>query len=139
MRYMIDSNILVFIAMDRDSLTREVDDILFDYGNRIYIPAKCVEELMYLQLSGKISVKRWKSPEDILRTVDEFNIGIKHTADEHLWTLARLPLFPQHKDPTDRVIIAQSITEKIPMISSDKQFPLYRRHGLDLVFNKRGR
>ena len=137
MRYMIDSNILIFIAMDRELLTREVDDILNDYSNLIYIPAKCIEELMYLQLSGKIRVKRWKSPEDILRTVDEFSIGIKHTSDEHLWTLARLPLFPQHKDPTDRVIIAQSITEKIPMISSDKQFPLYRRHGLSLVFNER--
>jgi len=137
MRYMIDSNILFFMVKDTDSLTREAKGILYDYSNLIYIPAKCVEELMYLQQSGKISVKRWKSPEDILRTVDEWNIGIKHTGDEHLWTLARLPLFPQHKDPTDRIIIAQAITEKIPMISSDEKFPLYRRYGLDFIFNKR--
>jgi len=137
MRYMIDSNILFFMVKDTDSLTREVDNIINDERNLIYIPAKCVEELMYLQLSNKISVKRWKSPEDVLRTIDELNFGIKYIAKEHLWTLAGLPLFKEHKDPTDRVIIAQSITEKIPMISSDTQFPLYKRYGLDLVFNKR--
>jgi len=137
MRYMIDSNILIFIATDRDSLTMEVGNILKDDRNLIYIPAKCVEELIYLQLRNKISVKWWKSPEDVLRTIDELNFGIKSVAKEHLWTLARLPFFPEHKDPTDRVIIAQSITEKIPMISSDTQFPLYKRYGLDLVFNKR--
>jgi PIN domain nuclease of toxin-antitoxin system len=137
MRYLIDSHILVFYWTDAAELTADVKDILDDYANRIYIPAKCVEELMYLQQSGKINTKRWKSPEDILRTVNDWGVGIKHTADEHLWTLARLPLLPEHKDPTDRVIIAQAITEKIPIISSDRKFPLYKRYGLELVFNER--
>jgi PIN domain nuclease of toxin-antitoxin system len=137
MRYLIDSNILVFYWTDITELTTEVKDILDDYANRIYIPAKCVEELMYLQQCGKINTKRWKSPEDILRTIDEWGVEIKHTANEHLRTLARLPLFPEHKDPTDRVIIAQAITEKIPMISSDRKFPMYIKYGLELVFNDR--
>jgi len=137
MRYIIDSNILIFMVMDTDELTNEVDNILNDYGNRIYIPSKCVEELIYLQQSGKINLKRWKSAEDILRTIDEWNIGIKHTGDEHLWTLAKLPLFPDHKDQTDRIAIAQAITEKTPLISSDRKFHDYRRYGLDFVFNKR--
>jgi PIN domain nuclease of toxin-antitoxin system len=136
---MTDSNILIFYLTDTGELTREVMDILEDSGNRIYIPAKCVEELMYLHVSGRIRVKQWRFAEDIIDYIKEADIGIKYVAEEHLRTLAKLPLFPQHKDPTDRVIIAQSITEKIPMISSDKQFPLYRRHGLDLVFNPRGR
>jgi len=48
-----------------------------------------------------------------------------------------LPLLPDHKDPTDRIAIAQAITEKIPLISSDRKFHDYRRYGLDFVFNKR--
>jgi PIN domain nuclease of toxin-antitoxin system len=42
-----------------------------------------------------------------------------------------------HRDPTDRIAIAQAIEEKIPIISSDRQFHDYKRSGLDLVFNKR--
>jgi len=91
---------------------------------------------MYLQLRGRISIAQWKSPKDVLHTIDELGFTIKHTANEHLRTLAHLPFFPEHKDPTDRVIIAQAITEKIPMISSDRKFPLYKRCGLELVFNK---
>jgi len=138
MRYLIDSNILIFYVMDPDELTREVDDILNDHGNRIYIPSRCVEELIHLRQSGKITAKIWKSAEDIVHTItDEFGFDVKTVAKEHLLTLSRLPLLPDHKDPTDRIAIAQAITEKIPLISSDRKFHDYRRYGLDFVFNKR--
>jgi len=137
MRYLIDSNILYFIVGHKNDLTFEVKDILGDYGNRIYIPSKCVEELVYLQQSGKINIKQWKSAKDILNSIDELGYGIKHTANEHLLTLVELPLFPDHKDPTDRIIIAQAITEKIPIISSDRKFHDYKRYGLNFVFNRR--
>jgi len=136
MRYFIDSNILFFYASDPDQLTAEVKDILKDYGNRIYVPSKCVEELIYLQQSKKI--RQWKSAEAIIDfIVDELDFGIKTAGEEHLRTLARLPLFPDHKDPTDRIIVAQAITEKTALISSDRKFPLYVPYGLKFVFNKR--
>jgi PIN domain nuclease of toxin-antitoxin system len=137
MRYLIDTNILIFYVVDPGELTQEVEDILEDHNNRIYIPSRCVEELVHLRQSGKITAKMWKSAEDIVRSItDEFDFGIKYVAREHLLTLARLPLLPDHKDPTDRIAIAQAITEKTPLISSDREFPRYRRFGLDLVFNK---
>jgi len=139
MRYLIDSNILILNIVDDDQLTAEVKDILDDYGNRIYISSKCVEELIYLQQAEKIRIKRWKSADDIVDDIKGLDIGIKYVAEEHLRTLARLPLFPDHRDQTDRIAIAQAITEKIPIISSDRKFQDYRRSGLDLVFNKRGR
>jgi len=137
MRYLIDSNILYFIVNNKDELTSEVQDILDDFGNRVYIPSKCVEELIYLQQSSKINVRQWKSAKDIINDISELDIGIKYVAEEHLLTLAELPLFPDHKDQTDRIIIAQAITEKIPIISSDRKFHDYRRYGLNFVFNRR--
>jgi len=138
MRYLIDTHILFFYVVNRDELTREVEDIFEDYNNQIYIPSRCVEELIQLWQSERIAVKRWKSAEDIVHSItDEFGFGIKYVAKEHLLTLARLPLLPDHKDPTDRIAIAQAITEKTPLISSDREFPRYKRFGLDLVFNRR--
>ena len=52
-------------------------------------------------------------------------------------TYAGLETVTDHKDPNDHMIIAQSISDKIPVISSDKKFKLYENHGLQLVFNKR--
>jgi len=45
-------------------------------------------------------------------------------------------LMEGHNDPSDRLIIAQALTEKIPVISSDAKFPKYRKMGLDLVVNR---
>jgi PIN domain nuclease of toxin-antitoxin system len=138
MRYLIDSNIMLFYIAAPEQITAEVMDILKDYSNRIYVPAKCVEELIYLRQSERVDIKRWKSADDILDFItDELGFGVKYIAEEHLRTLARLPLFPGHKDPTDRIIIAQAITEKTPIISSDRKFHNYRRYGLKFVFNKR--
>jgi len=138
MRYLIDSNILIFYMANDDRLSAHARDILKDYGNRIYVPSKCVEELVYLRQSERIEIKLWKSADDIIDFITgDLNFGIKYIAEEHLRMLARLPLFPDHKDPTDRIIVAQAITEKIPIISSDRKFHNYVNHGLDFVFNKR--
>jgi PIN domain nuclease of toxin-antitoxin system len=125
--------------MDPDELTAEVKDILGDCGNQINVPSRCVEEMIHLQQIGKIKfIKQWKSAEDIIDfIISELNFGIKHTGNEHLRTLARLPFFSDHRDPTDRIAIAQAITEKTALISSDRKFHDYRKYGLDFVFNKR--
>jgi len=137
MRYLIDTNILYFYMTDIDELTAEVKDILSDHGNLLYMPFKSVEELVYMVQSGRIRLKQCKSAEDVISFIGDTNIEIKYPKREHVLTLARLPIFPDHKDPADRVIIAQAITEKIPLISSDRKFHYYIKYGLNFVFNKR--
>ena len=41
----------------------------------------------------------------------------------------------EHKDPFDHIIIAQAITHKMTLVSSDTKFPYYRKQGLKLVEN----
>jgi len=137
-RYLIDTNILIYRATDEDMLTAEVRAILAEQANRIYVPSKCVEELIYLVQSGRVVDNRWKSAKDVVDSIiNDLQFEIKYVAEEHLRTLAGLQLFPDHKDPTDRIIIAQAITEKTPLVSSDRKFNDYRQVGLKFVFNKR--
>lgn len=42
-----------------------------------------------------------------------------------------------HKDPSDHVIIAHALTERLTLISSDRRFAFYRGQGLDLIWNER--
>jgi len=138
-RYYIDSNIVCFIADEKMSeLTAEVRDIIDNLGILKFVPSKCVEELIYLQQAGKIKIKNWKSAEDIVGYIEEeLSYDIVYVNKNHLRKLAELPLFPDHKDQTDRIIIAQSIVDRIPIISSDEKFHDYRRSRLEFVFNKR--
>lgn len=58
--------------------------------------------------------------------------------EEHMRTYARLQLNKamDHKDPSDHVIISHAITERIPLISSDRKFDFYRNQGLDFIKNE---
>ena len=60
---------------------------------------------------------------------------VKFVTKEHLYTMTALELFKEHNDPSDRLIIAQAITESIPLISSDKVFKKYKSMGLNLILN----
>ena len=136
-RYYIDSNIVYFRAADKSQLTAKVRDIIEDLGALKYVPSKCVEELIYLTQSGKIRVKEWKSAEDIVEYIEKELSGIVYVNRNHLRKLAELPLFPDHKDQTDRIIIAQAIADRIPIISSDEKFHDYKRSKLNFIFNER--
>ncbi len=90
MRYLIDTNIFIYMMVEPDKLSSDVDAILRDYDNVFYMSTKM--------------------------TLNEAQ---------------------GHKDPSDHIIIAQALTEKLPLISSDSRFEFYRSQGLDLVFNKK--
>jgi PIN domain nuclease of toxin-antitoxin system len=122
---------------DYERLTKKVRYIIGDYGNLVYMSSESVKEIMHLLQSGKITVKQWKTAENVVDFITkDTSFEIKYPKEEHLRTLAKLPLFSDHRDPSDRVIIAQAITEKIPLVSSDKKFSLYKNYGLDFIFNE---
>ena len=70
-------------------------------------------------------------------TIDRLGIDIVPVNRLHLLQYAALEAVAGHKDPNDHIIIAQAISDKIPMISSDRMFKEYVRQGLEFVFNKR--
>ena len=55
----------------------------------------------------------------------------------HLQLYSELPMQPDHRDPNDRMIIAQAISDRVNLVSSDRKFARYERYGLKFIFNKR--
>lgn len=78
----------------------------------------------------KASVAAFKALEQIGVTFVPFN-------EKHIKEMIDLPLYDDHRDPNDRMVIAQSISDRIPLISSDRKFSRYERYGLDFIFNDR--
>jgi PIN domain nuclease of toxin-antitoxin system len=136
---MIDTNILVFYASgDFGSLSKDVLSLLDGWENVIYVSSESVKEAIHLFQNNRISPERWKTAEDIFHYIeDDLGYIIKYVKKEHLRTLAKLDPVAGHNDPSDRLIIAQAITERIPLISSDRKFEHYRKQNLDFVFNPR--
>ena len=140
MRYMIDTNIFVFLVNDLSQLSKDVESIIQDYSNTLHISAESVKELIVAYNNKRLFTNKWKSAEEMVAAIeDEYYVKILPLGKEHMNTYSRLSInsIDDHKDPSDHVIISHAITNKLPLISSDQRFPYYTEQGLDLIFNKR--
>ena len=138
MRYLLDTNIFVFLSLDPDSLSRDVLALLEDYDSQLYISTESVKELVVGFNNKGLFSKRWKTAEEMVNAIEnEYYITILPVRKEHIMTYARMTLNDAqgHKDPSDHVIIAHAITEGLPLISSDTRFPFSRSQGLELIVN----
>ena len=137
MRYYLDTNILIFFFVYPDEINKEVLDIIDDYENQLYVSSVCVQEMIHLLQSGKLKSKKIKQTEDVLYLIDQSGIKISPITEKHLKEYTKLPLYEGHNDPNDRVIIAQAISDEMPLISSDDKFRLYKKNKLNFIKNKR--
>lgn len=140
MRYLIDTNIIVYLVGDPDMLDNDVKAIIAEPDTMLYASVESARELVVAYNNKGLFAKRWKTAEAMLRSiVEEYYIEFRPVLLDHVMTYARLTLNEAqgHKDPSDHIIIAHAITEHMPLISSDTRFPFYRSQGLDLVINKR--
>ena len=140
MRILIDTQIFIFLVQDFSSLSREVVSLLSDYANTLHMSAESVKELIVAYNNKGLLTKKWKSAEEMVSAIeDEYYIKILPVSKEHMITYSRLSInnIDNHRDPSDHVIISHAITNKLPLISSDRRFPYYTEQGLDLIFNER--
>lgn len=138
MRYLLDTNIYIYFFLDREQLSRDVRAILEDYDNTFCVSSETVRELIVGFNNGGIMSRFWKTAKEMVDAIREvFFIEILPVGAEQMETYSKLELNHQekHYDPSDHVIISHSITNGIPLISSDRKFQYYRKQGLELIYN----
>jgi len=84
------------------------------------LSAISLSEISIKAASGKLVFRR----DDVLQGLDDLRLSILPFTEEHALRLFDLPLY--HRDPFDRLIIAQALAEKIPVVTCDEQFRLYK-------------
>ena len=141
MRIFLDTNILAFMLTDRlDDISQDTMLQLNDYTNQLMASSVCVAELIHLCQIGKLSGGRRKGaphPASIMAWLKAVGISMKSPDEKSLQVFSELILFEDHRDPNDRLIVAQAISDRVPLISSDRKFERYRPYGLDFMFNER--
>lgn len=141
MRYYLDTNILAFLRINGyPDISQDVEMELRDYSSLLYTSSICVQELIHLTQIGRLGNSRHNSftaAKQIVPWLHATGISIVPINELHLQTMAELPLYDDHHDPADRLIIAQAITDHITLVSSDSKFKLYEPCGLQFFFNKR--
>ncbi len=137
MRYLLDTNTLIFAISDREQLSNDILNLLDDYSNMLYTSSICIVELLQLYRIEKISTQYKTAGEMIQAIEDDFYIEILPFTKQHTKLLSKLEIADGHNDPFDHAIISQAIAEKLNVISSDRKFEKYTPQKLLFTYNKR--
>ncbi len=125
MRVLIDTHIFLWWITDNERLSRKLRKIIANSRNEIYLSAASTWEISIKYQLGRLVFK--EPPEIFIPEQISIN-GMKTLPVEISHTLYVYKLADHHRDPFDRLLIAQSILEDLPVMTTDKIFKKYKRN-----------
>jgi len=125
-RILLDTAILIYAVASPERLTKRATTILENAENVLELSTISLSEIAIKTVLGKLRL----SADVARQAVADLNVRILPYTADHAFQLFDLPL--HHADPFDRQIIAQALSEKIPILTSDEKFSLYR--GLKIIW-----
>jgi PIN domain nuclease of toxin-antitoxin system len=75
------------------------------------------------EIAIKCAVGKLQAPDDVIERVDEAGAELLTITARHAHATGALPL--HHRDPFDRLLIAQAQLERCTIVSGDGAFPAY--------------
>ena len=122
MQLLLDTNVFLWFISGNDQLSIKARNYIADFDNELILSVASLWEIAIKTSIGKLELLR---PFDQLipAQLEENSVDVLPIELNHLSKIINLEF--HHRDPFDRLIIAQSITEKIPLITSDATFAKY--------------
>jgi PIN domain nuclease of toxin-antitoxin system len=119
---LIDTQSFIWFVDDSPQLPVSIRNVMEDKKYNLFISIASLWEMVIKSSLGKLSLK-WDIPE-IINGVSKNGFSILQIKPQHLITLHRLEYV--HKDPFDKIIISQAITENMQIVSFDAIFSKYQ-------------
>ncbi len=125
MRYLLDTS--TFLKAAAQTLTsRRAKKIMLDPNHTLELSVVSLIEIHIKRGLNKLEI----TAPQLDSAITDMDLKILPLTASHCETFAELPV--RHKDPFDRMIIAQALAEKVPVLSGDAQFALYK--GLKVIW-----
>jgi len=117
--YLLDTHTFLWWLSDSDQLSGQARKIISDSDNRIFM--SCASQW---EIAIKVSINRLTFPMDEMETeLVKNGFEFLNITTPHIMRTTSLPL--HHRDPFDRMLIAQAQSESLILISKDHIFPKY--------------
>ena len=121
MRYLLDTHTFIWFIEGDNKLSKKARNEIVDLDNDCFLSIASLWEIAIKSSIGKLNLKI-----PFNRIADHLsgtNIELLPIEFNHLQILHNLELI--HRDPFDRVIISQAITEGVTILTTDKNFKSY--------------
>ncbi len=122
MRLLIDTQIIIWALINPEKFSTKAINLL--ESNDILVSHISLFEIAIKQIIGKL-------PEldipivDLITQIEQDGFNILPLQNRHIEDYDAIPIFPEHRDPFDRILLATALSENIPILSADTNFKLY--------------
>jgi PIN domain nuclease of toxin-antitoxin system len=125
---LLDTHVLLWWTSDDPRLTRRARTLLADPSSELWLSVASAWELVIKTPAGKLTL-----PEPVNSYIptrlSHYRIEALPVEMRHVLGVAELPL--HHRDPFDRLLIAQSRVERLPIVTGD---PFIARYQVETIW-----
>lgn len=122
MRLLLDTHAFLWLVFEKNRLSSLTSMLCMDPSNTLLVSVVSLWEIVMKQQAGKLTLQ--SSLSDALEEQQlENGVQVLPMRLPHVLYVEQLPL--HHKDPFDRLLIAQAITEKATFVSQDSVVSAY--------------
>ena len=118
MKLLLDSHALLWWLEDSPILSAEVHEAIAESANAVAVSAASVWELEIKRATGKL-----RAPAQLVRRIEAEDFEPLPITLDHGVAAGKLPL--HHRDPFDRILIAQAQIEGLTIVTRDPRFAPY--------------
>jgi PIN domain nuclease of toxin-antitoxin system len=116
-RLLLDTHVVLWWVDGSPRISSEIADLLLAEPD-VFVSSASVWEIAVEQALGKL-----EGPEDLPERVLAAQFPVLDMTGRHGIAAARLP--PHHRDPFDRMLIAQATVEGLTLVTADRQVQKY--------------
>lgn len=117
---LIDTHVLIWMAQQPENIPAKAKEILLS-SNNIFLSHVSVWEIAIKIKTGKLEVGNLS--DFLYSSVANYRLAFLPISLTHIFYTQQLPL--HHRDPFDRLLVAQSLFEKLPFLTADNAFDAY--------------
>ena len=122
MTLLLDSNALIWLLGSSPRLGLSARSLIEDE------PEVCVSDVTLFEVSLKAAREKIHLPPQLGSVIEQLGIVRVELRDVYLDRMRELPF--HHRDPFDRYLIAQSLVDGVPVVTSD---PAFAQYGVQVV------
>lgn len=117
MRLLLDTHVVLWQLSGDRELSQSALDAISDADDLLF------SVVSFAEIGVKASVGKLVVPPDLQAKIAEAGVRSFGLSAAHGLAVATLP--PHHRDPFDRLLIAQALTEGLTLISANASFAAY--------------
>jgi PIN domain nuclease of toxin-antitoxin system len=122
-KFLLDTQVFIWWMKEDAELSKDIKLILKNPQNIIYLSTVSVWEMII-----KKTLRKLRLPSEWKQTISNSHFITLPVYLKHTLRLESLPI--RHKDPFDRMLIAQALSEEVTLISGDEKI---WRYGLPVI------